>query len=94
MTFNVDPPGTLTVLTIGNAVPPILAALYHAIVIVAELPVVLLTFNVLIFKHLPELAALFKTNVALVVVRLTPAVLPLIVVALIKFGAAILSSKY
>jgi len=37
---------------------------------------------------------LFNTVVALVLVRFAPVVLPLIVVALIMFGAAILSPEY
>jgi hypothetical protein len=45
------------------------------------------------FKHLPELAGLFNTVVALVLVKFAPVVLPFIVVAPIMFGAAILSSK-
>jgi hypothetical protein len=49
---------------------------------------------VLTFKHLPLFAELFSTAVAAVVARLTPVVLPFIVVAPIKFGAAILSSEY
>jgi hypothetical protein len=49
---------------------------------------------VFIFKHFPELAGLFTTVVTLVVVKFAPVVLPLIVVAPIKFGAAMLSSEY
>jgi len=49
---------------------------------------------VLILKQRPLAAALLKMDVAAMLVKLAVVVLPLIVVAPIKFGAAILSSEY
>lgn len=91
MTTNVEKAGTVTVLTNANAVPPELAELCQLIVVATELALPLEMFNVLTFKHFPLLAGLFKTVVVEVEVRFAPVVFPIIVVALIRFGAAILS---
>ena len=52
-------------------------------------PSTLATYSELIFKTFPELAALLRIEVALVVDKSTVTVLPLIVVGESKFGAAI-----
>ena len=55
----------------------------------AEVPSTLATYKELIFKTLPEEAALLRMDVADVVVRSTVTDLPVIVVGESKFGAAI-----
>jgi hypothetical protein len=81
--------GTETVEHISVAVPPIAAAEYRDTVISALLvPSTLETIRELILNTLPLEAALLTTDVADVVVKLTTAVLPVIVLTLTMFGAA------
>jgi len=77
------------VLAIGKLVPASAAAVLKLIDMLAAVAVKFAAFNVFIFKHLPELAALLNIEVAAVVLRLAPVVFPFIVAAPIKFGAAI-----
>ena len=59
----------------------------------ADVPSTLLTYKALIFKTLPEDAALLNIDVALVVDKSTVTVFPLIVVGETKLGAAIFIPK-